>query len=462
MSNFETFVWTIRGRFFLLSLSLLVIGAIYILILSIRQRSGWKLIVWNTVHAALISILDIILMDRIYLFDGTYKPLFSGELVLSMYALPWSLYVSAGIVSLVLLILTWNYIFRQSRRRITPVAIKEATDNLPVGICVSDSDGEVFLANRKMSELCHAITGGILNDAGRFWKELQKKSVRERSIPEMECLVSPGKGEIWQFRREELRLWGGKSSRRFEQISAWDVTELYHVTEELTAKNSRLRDVQFHMRAAAAREQSLIAAREIMNARMTVHNQMGNVLLTGKYYLDHPEEGNPEELLRLMRYSNYFFLMEAEQPDDMPDPCAQAIQLAGRIGVEVSVSGDLPEDEVTARDLIAEAIEQCAANTVRHAGGDRLEALIRREGSALCAIFTNNGRPPSRTVRETGGLADLRKRVEAAGGTMTIQSEPRFALELVLKMPGAMQEEDSKTLENSKHPDYWKETIKKE
>jgi len=46
--------------------------------------------------------------------------------------------------------------------------------------------------------------------------------------------------------------------------------------------------------------------------------------------------------------------------------------------------------------------------------------------------FTNNGAPPAGTVTETGGLADLRKQIENAGGTMCIRSTPDFALMITL------------------------------
>ena len=47
--------------------------------------------------------------------------------------------------------------------------------------------------------------------------------------------------------------------------------------------------------------------------------------------------------------------------------------------------------------------------------------------------FTNNGRPPAAPVKETGGLANLRRRIEAIGGTMTINSAPQF--EMILHLP---------------------------
>ena len=213
---------------------------------------------------------------------------------------------------------------------------------------------------------------------------------------------------------------------------AAEMTAQYRVTSELREKNRRLKDVQARMKALAAHELELVTAREVMNARVTVHNQMGNVLLSGRYYLDHPESMDDAELLRLLEYSSSFLLGEAEQPEPVPDALEQAVQTARRIGVTVELQGATPQD-ARHRDLLARAVNQCAANAVRHAEGDRLTVRLRESGTQLTAVFTNNGKPPAGPIAETGGLAALRRTVEAAGGSMTVESAPAFRLILTFQ-----------------------------
>ena len=168
-----------------------------------------------------------------------------------------------------------------------------------------------------------------------------------------------------------------------------------------------------------------------MNARMTVHDRMGGVLLSGKYFMDHPEDMKEEELLRLLEYNNYFLLGEAEQPGKKEDLLEEALRTAKRIGVTVDLRGSIPECE-PARSLLARAIEQCAANAVRHAGGDLLTVRIIKDETGVSAAFTNNGSAPKGPIVETGGLASLRRAAEGAGGTMNVQSEPVFLLQLTV------------------------------
>ena len=71
-------------------------------------------------------------------------------------------------------------------------------------------------------------------------------------------------------------------------------------------------------------------------------------------------------------------------------------------------------------------------NTLRHAHGDRLRLSVTDTGSCLLAEFTNNGEQPKAPIRETGGLATLRKIAEQAGIRMDLSSDPAFSLILTI------------------------------
>ena len=139
------------------------------------------------------------------------------------------------------------------------------------------------------------------------------------------------------------------------------VTELVHGTDDLAAKNKRLRDVAVRMNAFRFRETDMFISREIMTARAIVHNHMGNILLLGKYYLDHPESTDESELLNTMRAANRFLVGEVETPDDITDPYDYAMKMAKSIGVTVNLQGTVPENP-SARELLSQVIEQQRAD----------------------------------------------------------------------------------------------------
>ena len=61
-----------------------------------------------------------------------------------------------------------------------------------------------------------------------------------------------------------------------------------------------------------------------------------------------------------------------------------------------------------------------------------MNVAISENNALITASFSNNGMAPEGPVNETGGLAVLRKAVEAAGGSMTVQSEPNFLLTITI------------------------------
>ncbi len=102
------------------------------------------------------------------------------------------------------------------------------------------------------------------------------------------------------------------------------------------------------------------------------------------------------------------------------------------------MNGELPEDEILS-SVVDSAITVHVTNVLRHAEGDTAYISIEKTADGYLMRFTSNGRLPSAPVKETGGLANLRCRIEAIGGTMTINSTPQF--EMILHLPEKAQEE---------------------
>ena len=112
---------------------------------------------------------------------------------------------------------------------------------------------------------------------------------------------------------------------------------------------------------------------------------------------------------------------------------AELIAAAGEIGVRIQIQGELPTSEENAQLLIV-AMRECATNTARHARGSEMRISLSRTRGADMAVITNNGQPPEAEIVEGGGLSGLRRRVEAAGGTMTVEWKPAFRL--TVSLPG--------------------------
>ena len=164
---------------------------------------------------------------------------------------------------------------------------------------------------------------------------------------------------------------------------------------------------------------------------MTVHSEVGNVLLESRHYLRDPASFDEEKLLQALKNTNTYLLREYEQDDTARDPLTDAVEMAEAIGVDVLISGPIPAADPY-RQLLAAAINECASNAVKHANGNRLVVRIRKSGKEVVYLLQSNGDLPGEEIRESGGLLYLRSLVEKEGGTMLTERLPEFTLTIRL------------------------------
>ena len=388
-----------------LSLAAVLLAAFQIALLrvALRQRRGRVSVLLAVLHLTAGLAFLTVLLDGRYRLDYLPSPREYLPLVTAFYSLPWPVTLALEAAEAAALGLAAAQAYRFARRHPTLQSVKEAVDLLPAGVSVSDGAGEVLLSNRAMNRWSLILTGSPLTDAGPL-----RERVRELGkAKDGKWLVYLPEGTALQFEEQTLELNG----REYLQLTAEDVTEKSRVTRALEEKNARLRELQYRMKAYKVRETELLTRQELLSARATVHNELGGALLTGKYHLEHPESTDPESLKRMLTQLDLWLLAEAEDPEPHRDALDSALALAERIGVRVLLTGPIP-GEGPLRALLAQAVSECAANTIKHAAGDQITVALSERGFTV----TNNGAAPEREIVPTGGLRSLQLAVEQAGG----------------------------------------------
>jgi len=416
-----TFGWYMIG---LLSV-VLMIGALATLIETFWARQNTREKLCAALCVLLAFVVLIVLLDDASYLGSTRLEEKCKRFEVWLFDLPWMLYAALELLVVCLLLVC----LRSSRRfrcaHLTADSIRETVNLLPEGIAVSTQDGTVLLANLKMHDLCRALTGRAFSDAGRFWKNAATYGkVQGESI-----LCRAPEGSVWLLSKKQLTADG----QTYDQITAAEVTERYRIIEDLEEKNEHLQDLQMRMKAVSDLSGDMFVAQEEMAARSALHNQLGQVLLMGRRYLEHPEETDARLVHMTTRQMNAFLLGDSERPDsDEENEIRHTLALARSIGVRVDIRGEAPKAEPM-REIFVRMIQECAANTAKHAEGDLLTVTVTENNGKACFRVSNNGKPPKGIVRESGGLLSLRHSVEAAGGRMEVQSQPTFLL--TIQMP---------------------------
>ncbi len=315
------------------------------------------------------------------------------------------------------------------KNRITPLSVKKAVDSLPSGLLVYVPGGRVLMVNRAMEAFCRRATGSLPINGEEVRERLAEGSLlsgcRRETAGSTPVILLPD-GRAWSLSETEAP-YGHLVIRR---LLVSDVTENYRKTLELRKMHEKLTELNNRLTDYNREIVALTAEKELFSARVQVHDQMGEDLLTMKRYVTYGGDEEERRSIEAMVRRSITFLKNGPKSAGR-DEYELILQTAEKLGIHITVSGCLPRTE-PARHVTATALHECMTNTLRHAHGDRLRLSVTDTGSCLLAEFTNNGEQPKAPIRETGGLAALRRMAEQAGIRMDLSSDPAFSLILTI------------------------------
>lgn len=314
---------------------------------------------------------------------------------------------------------------REREERLSLLSVKECMDELPVGICFYWNGGLTKLVNLKMDSIALRLTGSGVSDAEHF-----RQTLFAGTETPVVCLED---GTAYSFAHFEDTLDG----EPIHELLAFDVSEEYRLTARLREKQKEAGKINARLKALNDSIRYIVMDRETLQIKMHIHDSFGKMLLMTKQYLLSPEKTDKAEMLSLWR-RNIALLKNGER-ETWQTPYYFSLSHAESLGIRIELHGELPAEE-TLISVVDSAITVHVTNVLRHTRGGYI-AFIETEKTAdgYTMRFTNNGAPPAEPVKETGGLANLRRRIEAIGGTMTVNSAPRF--EMILHLPEHITEE---------------------
>ncbi|MGN0455724.1 MAG: ATP-binding protein [Acutalibacteraceae bacterium] len=339
-------------------------------------------------------------------------------------AAPVLLAAIAIIAALIHIPVETAFCLKYRRNHLSPYAIKEATDDLSSGVCFADASGRIILCNRQMGKLSSKLLNSYPQTAGELENALVSPSHKSsvRKISEDPVLYLFPDGTVWRFRRAEL-------PDGICQFTAQDVTALHEINESLRADNEKLKAVNEKLRRMFDRLADRIREQEILDLKMRIHDNIGASLIAISDMMNHEADGDMDKQLAILQDAVSYLT------NDRPVSCdtfEEAKQKAASMKVSLILKGSVPQD-TAAESLIVAAAKECVTNCVNHAKGNRVTVEITEHMDIWHITITNDGEAPKGKITEGGGLSNLRKSVEAAGGEMSISHSPVFAL--ILDLP---------------------------
>ena len=307
---------------------------------------------------------------------------------------------------------------RLKRRHFGFNVIKESFDQLPTATCFFDSTGGVVLCNRRMYELSQYLLHSSIQYLAEAEQALASPPDGVVPIAHAENTYQFPDQTIWKF---EKRIVTDRYKETYTQLTAADVTQLHQALTKFAIDNHKLAQDAEKLKELSKTVEAVAREKEALAAKSAMHDSLASCITVTKQFL----AGD------LDRISAEVVLREWEKSiafrDSVLEPAKDSLYHAAKSsGVTIRITGKIPDGDMS--ELIYTAMQVCLTNAVQYAKATELAACIPENDDNVTVMIRNNGKQPEQPVREGGGLTNLRRRIEAAGGTMRIQSLPEFIL----------------------------------
>lgn len=310
----------------------------------------------------------------------------------------------------------------KNRKTLGNNSIKEAFDNLPIGVCFFNEAGFPVLCNLEMHRFSFAVSGKDVQFITDLDDLLNEDFVPINGVKKEGKVFTVLSGKAWQLKK---RFVTDENGAQYIKFVILDVTDLQQKRVKLTDENNQLRKAQEELKKLSANVVAVTREEEILNAKMRVHDEMGRSLIEARKYLNESNEIIPDSVVN--SWKRAVSMLKYNNETDEEDMMTQIRKTCDTIGLRFIQIGTLPKEE-TAAYIITCAVRECVTNAVRYAQASELYADFSATENFATVTVTNNGKTPEGEITEGGGLSTLRKRVERAGGTMLVQSVPVFKL----------------------------------
>lgn len=297
-------------------------------------------------------------------------------------------------------------------------AIKESFDQLPTAVCFFDNLGGIVLCNRQMYRLSQYLFQSDMQYLGEVKISLASPPDGVVRLSDMADTYRFPDKTVWQFEWTKVT---DRYGEVYTQLTAADTTELHRALVQLADDNRKLEEDAKKLRELSENVEAVAREKELLAAKSAMHDSLAACITVTKQYLA-GDLGEVDAGMVLQEWGKSIAFREAA----LLSAKEKLFHDAKSSGVMVRMKGEEPKG--SAADLMYVAMQVCLNNAIQYAQATELEINIWNNADNYMVMIGNNGKQPEQTIMEGGGLTNLRHRIEAAGGTMVVQSLPEFSL----------------------------------
>lgn len=131
--------------------------------------------------------------------------------------------------------------------------------------------------------------------------------------------------------------------------------------------------------------------------------------------------------------------MNQSRAGDLAQALERLVASVPRPAVHLQIAAGLRVEEPERRHILVRAVQEIITNAARHAQAENLWIVVERTDDALRIRAHDDGRGTNGGA-DGAGLRGMRERVERAGGTLSITSDPGHGFGVIATLPGSAPE----------------------
>ena len=329
---------------------------------------------------------------------------------------------------------------RELKNSISSMSVKEAMDSLLSGLMFCRSDGSVLLINRRMQKLMSVLTGRVQRDANHFLDLLAGGQVLEgceKAELDGHAVYRLPDKSAWIFAVMTVTA----KNKQYRQISASEVTAQWDSTIQLREQNSMLEQKSGELKNTIENLKTISREEEALRAKSHIHDVLGQRVALLLRMLR--ENGSPDMTV-LNSFENGLadILRIPEGEPDFQRDLQSLSEVFRNIGVSILFCGTVPDTPYSEK-LFMEIITEAATNAVRHSFSTEVRIDCCQDEKNWFLSISDNGISAGGEISEGGGLSGIRRKIQQAEGTLSIRTEPDFALGISLPKGAQFYEDDT-------------------
>ena len=373
---------------------------------------------------ATLAILAFVILFLIYQVLHVASKEETGSFFYSFGRLSFYIYL-AIVLSLTLLItylgiyfIIWNH------NHIIYSSIINAFDAFLIGVLYFDENDTILLVNNTMADIF-----SYLDIKEKFNSASFKEFVNNK-------IITLKNGETYHFSISQITI--ERKKHYFSKIKyvapiyeviAKNVTEINNKINILKEDNERI--ITNNKLLVAYHEQmpEIIRHQEILKAKINIHEEMNELLISTVYLLDNDDQELRKDILN--KWKNNALLLSKENENSVnQDMINDLITLSKSLGIQIDFHhlDDIKELEI--RKLFIMVGKETLLNVAKHTKDKKLIIDVIKKENHYVMTFANKEGSTNKNIIYGSGLTNIEKHVTQLNGKMTIINDDNFIVKL--------------------------------